>query len=441
MEVLEDIEEGETRPAMKKSAILAFGLRWEDLQTSLVPSQKPLGVDVDTALDASRPNYSSTLPSLHRERHGWCPYSERVWLAFEHCAVGHDAYRIDNTGPGRKPSWWSGTTPQVVWPDGRRQGESMDLVREVDERYGGERLERLYPPSLGGRVDEMADAFRRTFPSGSRPSSRAAFLFGWSGEPLFRSEFERVLEDTDGLLSDGDGPFLCGDTFTAADVAWAPFLERYAAQLPCLHDGLDPRDESRYPNLVMWYEAMDTVPAYACRVKGNASSWRKVLTMAGYGNAGSVPALVSERMDRLDAEERRDQTDEEKAEEQRLWDEYRTARPHLARTPAAEAARVLLSNREAIVTDTLKRSAALEGTGVPLDRDGLDGAMRALATVLACDGAEGGQHYGELEVAAREAEEVEGVFALARFLDERMCVPRDMGSMSAAAIKRLAAKA
>ncbi|EJK71359.1 hypothetical protein THAOC_07216 [Thalassiosira oceanica] len=422
---------------MKKSAILAFGLGWEDLRTYLVTQRKP-PVDVDTALDDARPSYSSTLPSLHRERHGWCPYSERVWLALECCDVSYDAYRIDNTGPGRKPGWWSGTTPQVVWPDGRRQGESMDLVREVDERYGGG---RLYPPSLGGRVDEMADAFRGTFPSGSRPSSRAAFLFSWTGEPLFRSEFERVLEDTDGLLSKGDGPFLCGDTFTAADVAWAPFLERYAAQLPCLHDGLNPRDESSYPNLAQWYEAMDSVPAYACRVKGNASSWRKVLTMAGYGNAGYVPALVSERMDRLGDEEGRDQTDDEKAGDQRLWDEYRAARPHLARTPAAEAARVLLSNREAILADTLKRSEALEGTGVPLDRDGLDGAMRALAAVLACDGAGGGRHYGELEVAAREAEEVEGVFALARFLDERMCVPRDMGSMSAAAIKRLAAKA
>ena len=422
---------------MKKSAILAFGLRWEDLRTSLVPAQRPPGLDVDTALDAARPSYSSSLPSLHRERHGWCPYSERVWLALEHCDVDHDSYRIDNTGPGRKPSWWSGSTPQMVWPDGRRQGESMDLVKEVDERYGGG---RLYPASLGGRVDEAADAFRRTFPSGSRPSSRAAFLFGWSGDPLSRSEFERVLEDADGLLSDGAGPYLCGDSLTAADVAWAPFLERYAAQLPCLHDGLDPRDGSRYPSLARWYGAMDRVPAYACRVKGNASSWRKVLTMAGYGNAGSVPALVSERMDRLGADEGRDQTDEEKAEEQRLWDVYRAARPHLARTPAAEAARVLLSNREAIVTDTLKRSSALEGTGVPTDRDGLDGAMRALATALACDGA-GGERYGELAASAKEAEEVEGVFALARFLDERMCVPRDMGSMSAAAIKRLAARA
>ena len=39
------------------------------------------------------------------------------------------------------------------------------------------------------------------------------------------------------------------------------------------------------PNPVTWlspsrYEAMDTVPAWACRVRGDAASWRKVLSAA-----------------------------------------------------------------------------------------------------------------------------------------------------------------
>jgi len=418
--------------------LLAFAAQWRDLENALLPSSPPARdppAIVDSALDPSAPSYSAIRPTLFRERHGWCPYSERAWLAFESCDVEYDAIRIDNTGPGRRPSYFSGQTPQVRWPgDGRVQGESMDLVEEIDRRYGGG---RLYPDEIKSDVIDKARMFGKTFPSKSRPSSRAAFLFGWSGEPLWKSEFESVLSETDDLLgSSSDGPFFCGESFTAADVAWAPFLERYAAQLPCLHEGLDPRDAARYPNLNEWYRAMETrVPAYACRVRGNPSSWRKVLTMAGYGNAGVPPAVV-DRMDDLGAEEGRPLSEEERRRDQALWDEYRTTRPYLAETPSAEAGRVLLSNREAIVKDTLKRSDALEGTGIPLDERGLDKAMRALASILIYGDEEDG-HYDEVGTASKEAREVEGVFAMAKFLDERMCVPRDMGAMSADAIKRL----
>lgn len=34
----------------------------------------------------------------------------------------------------------------------------------------------------------------------------------------------------------------CPVQISAADCAWAPFLERYAAQLPLLHSGLRPYD-------------------------------------------------------------------------------------------------------------------------------------------------------------------------------------------------------
>eukprot|EP00984_Skeletonema_dohrnii_P025458 scaffold14620_cov66-Skeletonema_dohrnii-CCMP3373.AAC.2 len=196
--------------------LLAFAAQWQDLE-HLMP---PQGGDkvIDSALDPAKPNYSKDKPTLYRERHGWCPYSERSWLALEHLNVPYDTIRIDNTGPGRKPSYFSGQTPQMRWPEGNTQGESMDLVLEVNERFGGD----LYPSA---DVTATADKFRKIFPSKSRPSSRAAFLFGWSGEPLWKSEFERVLSETDELLGSTDGPFFCGESFTAADIAWAPFLE------------------------------------------------------------------------------------------------------------------------------------------------------------------------------------------------------------------------
>lgn len=424
----------------------AFVAQWQDLEQSLQSSyfqqaqqQPPPPLVIDSALDPTKPNYSNTRPTLFRERHGWCPYSERVWLALEHASVEYDTILIDNTGPGVRPPYFAGQTPQMRWPsDGRIQGESMDLVQEVNKRFCGHDATTLYPEAIKNDVINKSRMFQTIFPSKSRPSSRAAFLFSWSGEPLWKSEFESVLHKTDELLggNSNSGPFFCGEYFTAADIAWAPFLERYAAQLPSLHERLNPRNDEKYPNLSRWYDAMETlIPAYACRVKGNASSWRKVLKMAGYGNSGSIPSVL-EQMDYFMKEESRPQTEEERIRDQALWNDYRSTRPHLANTPSAEAGRVIVNNRVAIVKDILKRASTLDSAGIPLDEKGLDKTMRALSSILIYGTRTDGQ-YNELEVVSKEAWDVNGVVALAKFLDERMCVPRDMGAMSADAIKRL----
>ena len=325
-------------------------------------------------------------------------------------------FRIDNTGPGRKPDWYGGNTPQIRWAgkSDSRQSESMDIVRELDSRYSD-------TPSLYdfNDVDRYISSFRNTFPRGARPSSRAAFLFSWNGEPLFKKDFERVLLDTDQLLGETQGSFFCGKKFSAADVAWAPFLERYAAQLPCLHEGLDPRDERKYPNLVSWYKAMDEIPSYICRVKGNNSSWRKVLRMAGFGNSGTPPA-ISSRMDDADSF---DIASAIAYDSEEIWSKYSKIRPFVASSASAEAASILVANRKAIELD-LSKNANLKLKN--LESDKLDETLRSLAHVLIT---------GDDTIIMSN----EYVKELATFLDTRMCVPRDMGSLSAAAIKRLGA--
>jgi glutathione S-transferase len=230
------------------------------------------------------------------------------------------------------------------------------------------------------------------------------------------------LQGTDELLSQiSEGPFFCGSTLSAADVAWAPFLERYRYQLPCLHEGLDPYNAKDYPNLAAWYDAMDRLPAYACRVKGDASSWRKVLSMAGFGNAGVVPPQIEANMNEM---ARQEALTAEITIDQGLWTEYTASRPYLAATPQAEAAAIITRNREAISVDVLERAGGSALKGLPTTESDLDVALRALVCVLLEND--------------EDAKSTLGVGALATFLDERMCVPRDMGAMSASAIKKLA---
>ena len=110
--------------------------------------------------------------------------------------MDYDTVYIDNIY-GR-PSWYGGNTPQVMWGDGKTQSESMDLVREVDKRFEG--IE-LYPDDILNEVINKARAFDNIFPRGARPSSRAAFLFRYDGEPLWKNEFEKVLRETDEHLA------------------------------------------------------------------------------------------------------------------------------------------------------------------------------------------------------------------------------------------------
>jgi glutathione S-transferase len=302
------------------------------------------------------------------------------------------------------------------WENGRTQGESMDLVNEIDKRFADGRLQ-----SDSSTVQDIVRQFSKIFPR-ARPSSRAAYLFQYNGEPLWESVFEQTLLDTDALIgsTEEDGPYFCGAEVTVADIAWAPFLERYRYQLPCLHDGLDPANPDEYPNLARWYEAMDNLPVYSCRVKGDGSSWRKVLTMAGFGNAGAPPQIQSNMDDLVSKEE---QAAKESVDLE-CWTEFASTRPHAASSPHLEAATIITRNRKALVTDIVKQSGmpAHKGTGLPSSTEEADSTLQELVNLLI-----GGKETGSQEASV-----------LAAFLDERMCVPRDMGFMTAATIKNLA---
>ena len=131
------------------------------------------------------------------------------------------------------------------------------------------------------------------------------------------------------------------------------FLERYRYQLPCLHEGLEPDDANNYPSLAAWYDAMDKVPVYACRVKGDAGSWRKVLKMAGFGNAGFPPTIqgnIDSRIETVEFELARQSIDLD------VWRDYASTRSYVADTPQKEAAAVMQSLLAVIDTDARERA-------------------------------------------------------------------------------------
>ena len=105
-----------------------------------------------------RPPLSDDTVVLYRERNGWCPYSERVWLGLETKNVAYETVLIDNTG-GARPSWFGSTTPRIRWADGTDQGESLDILKDLDERYPSSRRSSTStgcPSSAPSRISSRA---------------------------------------------------------------------------------------------------------------------------------------------------------------------------------------------------------------------------------------------------------------------------------------------
>ena len=354
--------------------------------------------------------------TLTRERNGWCIRSAQLWLALEVKAIDYTTVR------GIAPA----ELPQLTLPDGSSHTDVLDAIRALDAY-----TPRLWPPEGvdAAAVDAAVAAFYEFVPT-ARESARAPHLFsaasGFEYDFLPKETFVEALDRAERTLALADGSFFVGAALSAADCVWAPLLERYAAQLPCIYDELNPRSP-RWPKLAAWYDAMDGVPAYACRVKGDAPSWRKVLSTSPWWPAGWPPrggpdergdprggALVLTEAEAVAAYGDGAVSDE-------LWAEYARERPHVAPSAAAEAAATLERNAAAIVRDAEKQLALPPGTKA---RE-YEAALRAVTAALLDDDA------------VDDARRTPHTAAFLDHLDERVCVPRDLGAPPAAAIRAL----
>jgi len=213
------------------------------------------------------------------------------------------------------------------------------------------------------------------------------------------------------------GPFVAGRRVSAADVWIAPFLERFAAHLPLLYPQFAPRTAEgspRFEAIGDWFDAMDEeVPCYSCRVKGRAQTWQAVLAKDPYlqgklqRSGPAVPDLPTKPS--FDA--------------RAVWAKYAEGRPHLAPTPAREAAAIIIRNREILVAGA--------AATCHVEANDADAALRAVCTALT-----------SWEGDAGAPPSLSGdTTAVAAYLDtgpEGLAVPRDLGVIPADALRSLA---
>ena len=214
-----------------------------------------------------------------------CPYAQRVAFALAAKGVAHDAVGIDLRN---KPAWYTslvpgGKVPALHLPDEEApRVESLALLRLIEDAFPGPRL----VPEGGAAQTEALFALcddvwvRRGYAVLSDAVASPAQL---------AAAFADVAAPVEAALASSGGPFLLGASLSLADVAFAPFTERYALAFRELRgwDLLAAR-----PALAAWHAAVAALPAFAASQapRGELLELYRMFLKADYFNKAGVTA-------------------------------------------------------------------------------------------------------------------------------------------------------
>ncbi|KAL9244032.1 hypothetical protein vseg_017849 [Gypsophila vaccaria] len=179
-----------------------------------------------------------------------CPYAQRAWIARNYKGL-QDKIQLVPISLDDKPDWYKDVYPPAKVPalehNNEVKGESLDLLKYLDTHFEGP---ALFPndPAKKEFAEEML-AYSGTF--GGAVFSN---LKGGS-ETDMRAAFDKL----EGALSKfDDGPFFLGQ-FSAVDIAYAPFIERFQ---PLLLELKNYDITTGRPKLTTWLEELNKVDAY-----------------------------------------------------------------------------------------------------------------------------------------------------------------------------------
>lgn len=410
----------ETRtPVIAASAAAAAAVmlertaKWDELEKKL-PSNEPREKGVLT---------------LYRDTNGWCPFCERIMLALREKGIAFEEQLINLRD---KPKWYTDMVPTKLTPaikmhdSGQVIWESLDILHYLDEHFPS--TTQLMAPN-----ETVSAALAR---NDAILSAGFRFAYGNRNASLSSEEKQQRQDAFFGALDDVDkgltaaGPFLAGPRLSGADVCLIPMMERYRWQLP-LTAGVNVYDGARWPGIKRWFDAMDSLPNYRDHVAGDEISWTIVtstfLRLFASGANGTLDDTTKATIAKAD-QAALDLL--AKAEEEARG--TRSQRKMVVQAPqdaAVAAATKLIQNYKAVVADAAagdtesksqKSLARLPSASAPVVEKVLwNTAARLLG-------------LPPEPVAPAEADTAAQA---ARYIAQRVCVPRDMGAPAAMAFR------
>ena len=180
-----------------------------------------------------------------------CPFAQRVWIARNYKGL-QDKIKLVPLDLQNRPSWYG----EKVYPvnkvpalehNGKIIGESIDLVKYLDENFEGPSLkpddpaQKQFAEELLGYSDTFTMTVFKSFKGDNTKEAAPTFDY-----------LENALNKFD------DGPFFLGQ-LSLVDIAYAPFVERFQTFLSEVYkyDITEGR-----PKLAAWVEELNKLYAY-----------------------------------------------------------------------------------------------------------------------------------------------------------------------------------
>ncbi|KAI3852045.1 hypothetical protein MKW98_020044 [Papaver atlanticum] len=179
-----------------------------------------------------------------------CPYAQRAWIT-RNCKGLQEKIKLVPIELNNKPDWYK----EKVYPPNKLPalehnnkviGESLDVIKYLDTNFEGPALLPNDPAKR--EFAEVLLAYTGEFGGGVIGSVI-------KGNEDFGAHFD-YLEAA--LSKFSDGPFFLGE-FSLADIAYAPFVERYQ---PLLLDVKKCDITTGRPKLTLWIEELNKINGY-----------------------------------------------------------------------------------------------------------------------------------------------------------------------------------
>ncbi|KAG6697176.1 hypothetical protein I3842_09G186100 [Carya illinoinensis] len=180
-----------------------------------------------------------------------CPFAQRVWITRNFKGL-QDEIKLVPLNLGNRPAWYK----EKVYPEnkvpalehnGKIIGESLDLIKYVDNNFGGPSLlpddpaKREFAEELIAYTDTFNKTLFKSFKGDTVKEAGPAF-----------DHLENALHKFD------DGPFFLGQ-FSLADIAFVPFVERFQI---FLSEVFKYDITAGRPKLAKWIEEINKIDAY-----------------------------------------------------------------------------------------------------------------------------------------------------------------------------------
>ncbi|XP_042409208.1 protein IN2-1 homolog B-like [Zingiber officinale] len=182
-----------------------------------------------------------------------CPFAQRTWITRNVKGL-QEKIKLVPIDLQNRPAWYkekvysANKVPSLEY-NNEVKGESLDLIKYIDEAFEGPALlpddpaKRQFAEELFSYTDDFSLANYKSLPSPADIGDEVV------------AAYDKI---EDALSKFDDGPFFLGQ-FSLVDIAYAPFIERFQIFFAELknYDITSGR-----PKLALWIEELNKIDAY-----------------------------------------------------------------------------------------------------------------------------------------------------------------------------------